>query len=141
MSIGNSVTFIGRLVREPEIKHINDMAIANFSLARDRMKSSNQTDKKTDFIDFTAFSKNAEFLSKYFTKGQRVGVAGHLQVNEWKDKEGVNRKTVNVIVDNFEFIEGINSSYKTDTKNGLDIKTNNDSFIEVTEEDADDLPF
>jgi single-strand DNA-binding protein len=45
-------------------------------------------DKKADFIDIVAWRNNAEFVSKYFKKGQQIVIVGSLQVRSWKDKDG-----------------------------------------------------
>lgn len=133
MSLGNNVTFIGRLVRDAELKQTsNNSSIATFTLARNNYKGDGE------FFDFVAMGKNAEFVSKYFSKGNWVGVQGHLSVNVWTKNDGTKVKQVNIIVDSFEFIGSSNSSYKNKDENDLDEKPRRK---QVEDDDDEDLPF
>ena len=85
----NKVILIGRLTRDPEVRYTqgNNTAVCSFSLAVNRrFKQEGQPD--ADFINIVAWAKTAEFVSKYFTKGQQVAVSGHLQTRSYDDKEG-----------------------------------------------------
>lgn len=140
MSLRNNVNFIGRLVKDIEVRESNGRKFASFTLACNRNKASDGT-VTADFIDFVAFEKNAEFASKYFKKGQRVGVTGRL-ATKMNEREGVKYKTTNVIVESFEFIESTNDSFKKDNAHDMDIKNTENTFQPIDESVSDDdLPF
>ena len=102
----NSVNIIGRLTADPEIRDVErkgkeDLTIASFSIAVDRVGS-----EEADFIRCKAFDATAEFAEKYLTKGQRVGISGRLQTGKYDDKEGITRYTSDVIVERITFADG-----------------------------------
>ena len=78
-------------------------AVTSFSLAVDRDYKSQSGEKETDFIDVVAWRSTAEFVSKYFTKGRMAVVEGRLQIHDWKDKDGNNRHSAEVVADNIYF--------------------------------------
>ena len=72
----NSVTLMGRLTRDPELKHTQSgTAVVSFTLAVDRDFKSQSGVKETDFIDCVAWRNTAEFVSKYFSKGKMAVVS------------------------------------------------------------------
>lgn len=97
----NKVILMGRLTRDPEIRHSQDMAIAKFTLAVDRRGK----DKETDFISCTAFGKTAEFCEKYIKKGTKIALEGRWQTGSYTNKEGTKIYTNDCIVDQCEFCE------------------------------------
>ncbi len=93
----NKIFIMGRLTRDPELRRTQSgTAVTSFSLAVDRDYKSQSGEKETDFIDVVAWRSTAEFVSKYFTKGRMAVVEGRLQIRDWKDKEGNNRKSAEV---------------------------------------------
>ena len=105
----NKVLLIGRFVRDPELKALDSGTLCcNFTLAVERkFKSKNQAD--ADFINCCAFTKTAEFIGKYFEKGKLINVTGRMQTRSWKDSEGNNRYSTEVMVDEASFVPGSNS--------------------------------
>lgn len=101
----NRVVIMGRLTRDPELRHTQTgTPVASFSLAVDRdFKDKTTGEKATDFIDIVAWRNSAEFVSHYFTKGRMAVVNGRLQTRTWKDKDGNNRKAVEVVADSIYF--------------------------------------
>lgn len=101
----NHITIMGRLTRDPELRRTGSgTAVANFTLAVDRDFSSKENgEKETDFIECVAWRQTGEFVSKYFTKGRMAVVSGRLQVRKWKNKEGENRYSTEVVADNVYF--------------------------------------
>ena len=100
----NRVVLMGRLTRDPELRRTQSgTAVASFSLAVDRDFKSRSGEKETDFIDIVAWRNTAEFVSKYFAKGRMAVVEGRLQIREWKDRDGNNRRTAEVVADNVYF--------------------------------------
>lgn len=101
----NCVQLVGRLTREPEVKYSDSgTSIARFHVACDR-KFRREGEESADFISCTAFSKTAEFVEKYFTKGQRIGLIGRIQTGSYTNQEGNKAYTTDVIVENVEFVE------------------------------------
>lgn len=101
----NHITIMGRLTRDPELRRTGSgIAVASFTVAVDRDFSNNQSgEKETDFIECVAWRQTGEFVSKYFTKGRMIVVAGRLQIRGWTDKDGNKRRTAEVVADNCYF--------------------------------------
>lgn len=101
----NKVILIGRLTRDPELRYTaTNTAVCQFTVAVDRrVKSENQP--TADFIPVVAWRQTAEFVSKYFSKGNRIAVTGSIQVRNWEDNEGKKRYATEVIADDIEFVE------------------------------------
>ena len=100
----NKIFIMGRLTRDPELRTTNSgTSVASFSLAVDRNYKGADGEKETDFIDCVAWRQTGEFAAKYFTKGRMAVVEGRLQIRPWTDKEGNNRRSAEVIVDNMYF--------------------------------------
>ena len=100
----NRIILMGRLTRDPELRRTSSgTAVTSFSLAVDRDFKSQSGEKETDFIDIVAWRNTAEFVSKYFTKGRMAVVEGRLQIHDWKDKDGNNRHSAEVVADNIYF--------------------------------------
>ena len=78
----NKVELVGRLTRDPEVRYggANNSAVARFTLACDRQYKRKDDEQTADFINCIAFGKTAEFIEKYFRKGNRVGACGRIQV-------------------------------------------------------------
>ena len=102
----NRIIIMGRLVRDPELRRTqNGTAVTSFTLAVDRDFKSQSGEKETDFIDVVAWRGTAEFVCNYFTKGRMAVAEGRLQIREWKDKDGNNRRTAEVVADNMYFAD------------------------------------
>lgn len=103
----NKVILMGRLTRDPELRYTqSNIAVTSFSIAVERnYKSKGEQQATTDFIDIVAWRGTAEFVSKWFSKGRMIVVVGSLQIRNWQDKEGNNRKTAEVIADEVYFGE------------------------------------
>ena len=99
----NAVVLMGRLVRDPEIRTTaSGKSVCSFSLAveRDFQRSEEKT---ADYFDCVAWGNTAEFVGKYFHKGRMIALQGRLQARTYKDREGNNRKVVEVIADKVSF--------------------------------------
>ena len=100
----NKIILMGRLTRDPELRRTQSgTAVASFTIAVDRDYRAASGEKETDFIDIVAWRSTAEFASKYFAKGRMAVVEGRLQIRDWKDKDGVKRRTAEVVADNVYF--------------------------------------
>lgn len=99
----NKVILMGRLTRDPELRYTGSgTAVANFNLA---VESGYGDSKKTDFINCVAWSKTAEFASKYFTKGAMTIVAGRLTTRSWQDNSGKTNYVTEVTAEEVKFGE------------------------------------
>jgi single-strand DNA-binding protein len=103
----NKVLLMGNLTRDLELKYMpNQTAVCDFGLAVNRTWTGQDGVKKEEvtFIDCTAFSKQAEILSKYKKKGDPLFVEGRLKLDQWDAQDGTKRYKMRVIVENFQFL-------------------------------------
>ena len=114
----NHIVIMGRLTRDPELRRTaSGVAVASFTLAVDRDYSGKDGgEKETDFIDCVAWRQTGEFVSKYFTKGRMAVASGRLQVRKWKNKDGENRYSTEVLADHVYF--GDSKKEETNTTGG-----------------------
>jgi single-strand DNA-binding protein len=102
----NVAVLMGRLVADPELRHTpNGISVTSFTLAVDRSYVKSGTERQTDFIDIVAWRNTAEFVCKYFRKGQLAAVQGAIQTRSYTDKDGNKRKAFEVVADNVHFAE------------------------------------
>lgn len=101
----NSVTYIGRLVKTPELRYTkaDEIPVTSFSIAvqRDFVR---QGEPEADFFDVVAWRQTAEFICKYFEKGKMICVQGRNQNRTWKDKYEQSRVTTELIVERAYFV-------------------------------------
>lgn len=101
----NRIVVMGSCGKDPEIRMTQKgTSVASVTLAVDRDYSADQN-KETDWIDVVAFGKTAEFVEKYFSKGQMAVVTGRLQIRNWEDKEGNKRRSAEILADHVYFGE------------------------------------
>lgn len=102
----NRIILIGRLVRDPELRHTQSgKAVANFTLAVDRDRSNAQGEKEADFIDAVVWDKQAENVAQYLGKGRLVAVEGRLQVRSYEAQDGTKRKAAEVVASSVQFLD------------------------------------
>ena len=149
----NRIILMGRLTRDPELRQTQTgTPVASFTLAVDRRFSSRDGgERQTDFIDIVAWQKTAEFVSKYFAKGQMCLVEGRLQIRDWTDKDGNKRRSAEVVADNVYCTESkraresADSNYapaapRNDFNSGYSTPVSGSDFAELDDDDGD-LPF
>lgn len=111
----NVAVVMGRLVADPELRHTpSDVAVTSFTLAVDRSYVKAGTERQADFIDIVAWRNTAEFVCRYFRKGQMMAVQGSIQTRTYNDKEGNKRKAFEIVADNVSFAD----SKRSDQNNG-----------------------
>ena len=102
----NIAAIMGRLVADPELRHTpNDVAVTSFTLAVDRSYVKSGSERQTDFIDVVAWRGTADFVCKYFRKGQLMAVQGSIQTRTYTDGQGNKRKAFEIVADNVHFAE------------------------------------
>ncbi len=104
----NRVTLVGRLTRDPELRHSGGGdAICSIRLAvssRSRDEGGNWGDR-SNYFDVTIFGRQAETASTYLAKGRRIGVDGRLSWREWQAQDGTKRQSVEVIANDIFFLD------------------------------------
>ena len=142
----NKVILMGRLTRDPEVRYTqtNNTMVASFSLAVNRRFVREGEDRQADFISIVAWSKLGEFCSKYFKKGQQVGIIGRIQTRTWDDDQGQKHYVTEVVAEEAYFADGKresdgNSTNFEDTFGNVATNPNPNPDFEVTP--SDDLPF
>ncbi|MDY6934780.1 MAG: single-stranded DNA-binding protein [Spirochaetota bacterium] len=104
----NRVMLIGRLGRDPELRYTQTGSpVANFSIANNRSYTTSSGEKREEvnFFNCIAWSKLGEIIVEYCKKGRRIGIEGRLQQRSWDDKDGNKRSTVEIVVENFQFLD------------------------------------
>ena len=135
----NKIDIMGRLTAEPEIRAAaNGIQVCMFTLACSRDFKSKNGDKETDFIPVVTFRDTAEFVSKYFTKGQLAIVSGRLQVRPWTDDNGNKRRSTEVVAEHVYFGGSKKESGSTAAATA---PAGTDPALEELPEDDDGLPF
>lgn len=100
----NNVVIMGRFVSTPELKYTSSQtAVTSFTLAVERSYARQGEDRQTDFINCVAWRNTAEFITKYFQKGDMIAVTGSIQTRNYEDKNGNKRTAVEVLADRASF--------------------------------------
>ena len=124
---------MGRLTKDPELQSSgNGVEFCHFSIAIDRAYNKKGEDRKTDFVNCTAFGKQAAFVERYFHKGDGIMVEGRLESNKWVDKDGTNRTSWAITCDRIEFPIG--------KKSGSGDAPAPSEFADAADDDAN-IPF
>lgn len=152
----NKAILMGRLTRDPELRTTQSgTPVTSFTLAVDRgvKRTGDPNQITTDFINIVAWSHTADFVVKYFSKGQLVAVVGRLQIRKWTDNEGRTRDVAEVIADEVHFAEPKRDSYgggspspygerpaSRPSQSAEQAVPSDDGFDEIAG-DSDELPF
>ena len=146
MSI-NVCSIMGRLTADVELRSTqSSVSVCNFCVAVDRQYKKDE-ERLTDWIDCVAWRGTAEFVSKYFKKGDPIAVIGKIQTRNWEDQNGNKRKSTEIVVDEVSFVGS-----KRDNTQLAENKAENTSEENYSEDQADipenvadiadkDLPF
>lgn len=93
----NQIFLQGRLVADPELRQAGEVSVAQFRIAVDRDYQPKGQERQADFISCVAWRQTAEFISKYFSKGDMILIEGQLQTRNYTDKDG-NKRTAHEVV-------------------------------------------
>lgn len=100
----NIAVLMGRLTAEPELRHTpNNTAVTRFTIAVERSYVKAGEERRADFIDVIAWRHTAEFICKYFRKGQMIALRGTIQTRSYTDSHEIKRKAVEIVADNVHF--------------------------------------
>jgi len=138
----NKVVLMGRLTKDPEVRYTQNTntLVASFSLAVNRRFAKQGEERQADFINVVAWSKTGEFCSKYFKKGQQVGIIGRIQTRNWEDENQQKHYITEVVAEEAYFAD----SKKDGEGSSSFANTFGNSVSEASEfavSSEDDLPF
>lgn len=115
----NSCNFQGRFAADPELRTTQaGKTVTSFRMAVDRDMVDADGRRPTDWLNFTAWGKTAEFISKYFRKGSAAVVHSRCQTHQYEDKNGNSRTSVEFIVDNIYFAGSKQDSQQSTVNDG-----------------------
>lgn len=147
MSAENNVVLIGRMTKDAELRYSqgeNSLAVASFTIAVNRSRKA-EGQPTADFISCSAFGKTAENIEKFFKKGNRIAVSGHIQTNRYTNKDGNTVFSTQVVVDTFAFIESKTEREQTGDAEKIQSNVNAsvgiDDFMSVPDSITEELPF
>ena len=135
----NKLSLVGTIVRDIDVKvSQGGKTIASFTVAAQRRYKNSDGKYDSDFIPCVCFDKSAEFVSKYFKKGDKIGITGHMQSGSFEGKNG-KVYTLDCYVNEVEFVGG--SSKSEETKTAPKNESNGDGFMNIPDGIPEELPF
>ncbi len=113
----NKVFLIGRLSRDPELRHTTSgTAVCQINVAISRPVSQG-SEPQTDFINVVVWNKQAENVARYLSKGRQIAVEGRIQTRNYDNNEGKRTYVTEVIASNVEFLGSANDNNRTNNSN------------------------
>lgn len=101
----NAAVIMGRLTADPELRQTQSgISVTRFSVAVERPYSKDG-ERQTDFLDVVAWRNTADFVCRYFVKGQMIAISGSIQARTYTDRDGNRRKSVEIVADGVSFCE------------------------------------
>ena len=139
----NKVILMGRLTKDPEVRYTqtNNTLVASFSLAVNRRFAKQGEERQADFINVVAWNKTGEFCSKWFKKGQQVGVVGRLQTRNWEDENKVKHYITEVFAEEAYFADSKRENGAGGDSFENTFGTTASDASEFAVQSDDDLPF
>ena len=106
MASFNKVILVGNMTADPELKQTpSGASVCSFSIAVNRrFAKADQGQQTVDFINIVAWRQQAEFVSRYFKKGNPILICGQLQTRSWNDTQGQKRYATEVVADEVSFV-------------------------------------
>ena len=141
----NKAILVGRLTKDPELKTTGSgVSVCSFTLAINRRFKNAEGNYDADFINCVAWRQQAEFISKYFSKGRMVGICGSIQTRSYDREDGQRVYVTEVVADEVSFVDSKSQSDSAPTTPVVNNNTANsfgadDGFIPMPADD--DLPF
>ena len=126
----NNVTLMGRLCTDVELRTTtNGKSVANFRIAVDRSFVKQGEERQADFITIVVWGNTADFVSKWFSKGDMIALCGEIQTRSYEDKNGNKRTAFEVVAKEVSFCGGKNEGNNqsaTPVPNGYEEIEDND---------------
>lgn len=144
----NRVTLVGRLTKNPELRHTNTgTAVLNFTLAVNRQFKNQDGVREADFINMVAWRKTAELINEYLSKGSQIGVDGRIQTRNYEGEDGKRVYITEVVAETIEFLDTKknNNTQPTEEQDYQYSEKKNDTETQEEDEQTgtnlfDDLP-
>lgn len=131
----NKIILIGNLTHDPEMRSTpNGIVVCSFTIAVDRRRADKNGDRPTDYFRITAWRQLGENCGRYLAKGRKVAVVGELQADTYEAKDGSTRLSLNVQVDEVEFLTPRSQQNSAPAEDAGDMS----GFTDVSN---DDIPF
>lgn len=143
----NSIIIMGRLTADPELRTTQSgLSVTSFTVAVDRRYAKQGEEKQTDFINCVAWRNTAEFVTRYFRKGQMIAVQGSLQMRNYEDSQGNKRTAYEILADSVSFCGSKNEKGRYQTEQNSPQFTvlpdgNASPFGSGADDGPDGLPF
>ena len=135
----NKVILCGRLTADVELKTTTSgVSVCSFTIAVNR-RFAKEGDQQADFISVVAWKERADFISKYFKKGNSICIAGSIQTRSWKDQNGNNRYATEVVAEEAMFVDSKSDAGNHDAPTFASQPLTAPKFEELKTDD--DLPF
>ena len=129
---------IGRMVKDPNLRQTQSgKSVVSFTIAVDRDFKNKDGERESDFINIIAWGSSADFVARYFGKGDMIAVEGRLKIRNWTDENGTNRKTAEIEADRLHFC-GVKSN-RNESENVDSSTGRGNDFREI--QDDEDMPF
>lgn len=136
----NCAIIMGRLTADPELRTTSTgLSVTSFSVAVDRSYAKNGEDRQTDFINVTAWRQTAEFVCKYFSKGQMIAVQGSIQTRNYEDKNGNKRTATEIVANQVSFCGSKSESSSSTVANNIGAAQQPASFSTASTGDFEEL--
>lgn len=145
----NKAILMGRLTKDPELRTTsNNVSVCSFTVAVDRRFKNAQGERETDFIPVVCWRNTADFVARWFSKGQRIALVGSIQVRHWDDENGKRNFMTEVVADEVYFADsksGNQNNYDDNAGYSKQASANpipeGDGFLPTTDNDESFLPF
>lgn len=136
----NNVTLMGRLVADPELRTTTSgISVARFRIAVDRPYVRAGEERQADFISIVAWRQSADFVCRYFKKGNMIALTGSLQSNNYEDRDGNKRTSYEVVADRISFC-GSKSETGGSSFNASPVEQAAPSFKTASAADFEEIP-
>lgn len=139
----NSAVICGRLTADPEIKLTqNGLSVLNFTIAVNKPKTKDGMEQPANFINCIAWRQTAEFISKFFHKGESIFVIGEVQTRSYTKNDGQTAHVTEILVNNAQFVDGRANIQDKMENASQEEKTASPQTIKMEDINVnDDLPF
>lgn len=141
----NKAILIGRLTRDPELRHTSTgRAVCQITVAINRPFTNQSGQREADFINVVVWDKIGENLARYIKKGGQVAVEGRIQTRSYDNNEGKRMYVTEVIAQNVQFLDSKNSSGSQDNasmNSPFDSEFENTNMQNIETIDVDKDPF
>lgn len=136
----NRVILMGRITQDLDLRQTpSGVSVLTFNIAVDRSFSKQGEERQTDFITCVAWRQQAEFISRYFSKGRMIAIEGNLRTRTYDDKNGSKHYVTEVYVDSVSFTgepkQGGSSYSQNNSYGGNDYRSNNAPTAQPRQQD------